>query len=316
MSNVIVRNLKKTKLRLFFFFLLIAVVFWVLTKFSREYTAAVEAQINYISVPENVSLSPENKRNITFEVTANGFDFLFYQFNQPEISVSVLKYYDENKTKLFVSKEDLVGLISNQITKNLSVQNLSVNELNIYLDKLISKKVPVKVKTDFGYKNGFKVIDSIKIKPDSITISGPSEIIKSTKFIETKLLSLQDINKSFSSKVSLKQQDNTELKYSPNEVIVSVKVDEFSQQEVTIPIDVINLPPSKSIKIIPQNITITFDVSLRDFGDILDTSFKVVCDFNERNSEENFMTPKLVQKPDKVRNVVLDANKIDFLLFK
>ncbi len=316
MSNIFIRNFKKTKIRVFLFFLFIAIIFWVLTKFSREYTAAVEAQIDYTSIPENVTLSPQNKRTISFEVTANGFDFLIYQFNKPHISVSVLKYYDEGKTKLYISKDELIGMIATQLTKSLSVQNLSVNELTIYLDKLISKKVPVQLKSDLGFKNGFKVIDSIRIKPDSITISGPSEVIKNTKMVETKVFALQDIDKSFSSKAKILKYEDKALTYSPDEVLVSVMVDEFSQQEVTVPIIVINLPPSKSIKIIPQNITVTFDVSLKNFSDILDKSFRVVCDFNERNSDENFMTPKLVQQPKEIRNAELSSKKIDFLLFK
>lgn len=316
MSNFILRSLKKTKLRLFLFFLLVALIFWVLTKFSREYTAAVEAHIAYISLPENVSIASNNKRIISFEVTANGFDFLFYKFKQPQINVSVLKYYNEGETQLIVSKEDLIGLISNQLTKNLSVQNLSVNQLTINLDELVSKKVKVKLKVDVSFKDGFKAIDSFRLKPDSITISGPSELIKKIKFVETQTYAQKDIDKSINDKIALAGMKDTKINFNQKEVVLKLEVAEFSQQEISIPIDIINVPPSKSIKIIPQNITVVFDVSLKYFNEINENSFRVVCDFNDRNSEENFMVPKLTQSPEFVRNATLNLNKIDFLIFK
>ena len=74
------RNTKKTfksiKLNMFFFFLLLAVIFWALTKFSKENTAKITANLAYNNVPNNYLLAEENISEIRVEITSNGGDFV------------------------------------------------------------------------------------------------------------------------------------------------------------------------------------------------------------------------------------------------
>lgn len=316
MANIFYRYLRKTKLKTFLFFLFVAVIFWVLTKFTREYSATVQAKIAYINLPENVMLGSMNKDLITFDVTANGFEFLFYKIKQPEIIIKVMQYYSEGSKRITLSKEELIGLITAQLNQGLSVKNLSVNELTINLDAVISKKVAIIPKIDFNFEKGFKPTDSIVVIPDSVEIYGPSGTLANINFIQTKTLTRQNIQNSVSEKVNLQFTNKNILKIVPSKVQINLTVQEFSEQQMVVPITVINAPPELNLKVIPGTVTIRYDVSVNDFNNIVQESFKVVCDFAERNQEENFMIPKIQVQPSGITNVTLDTDKIDFLIFK
>ncbi len=316
MAKSIFKNNKNSKVKRFLFFLLVATIFWVLTKFSREFTATMQAKIHYENIPETAALSEKNIHNISFDLTANGFEILFYKFKNLTIDVPVATYYTKEKEGFTISKNDLLRMVASNFNRNLVVKNLSIEQLNVHLDPIILKKVRVIAMTNITFKNGFKAVDSIKTFPDSVTISGPSGSLKKITTIDTDLISLKDVEKDISEMVKIPRPTNEVISVNPNKVEVKLAVAEFSQGKFTLPVDVINLPPDVEIKLVPQVVTISFDVSVADFAKISKENFRVVCDYSKRNVDENFMLPFLEKKPQNIINVMFEPKKIDFFIFK
>lgn len=316
MSKGFFKNSKNVKVNRFLFFLLVASIFWVLTKFSREFTSTMTAKINYENVPETTALSENNTRQINFDLTANGFEILFYKFKKPTITVPVGKFYSKEKNGFKISENELLRMVSSKFNRNLGIKNLSVDALNVQLDPIVLKKVRVIPKTNITFKNGFKPLDSIMVVPDSITISGPSGSLKNINTINTEIISLKDVEKNISVTTNIVSPGREIVSIKPEKVKIAMDVAEFSQGQFTLAVEVINLPPDMDLKLVPQTVTVTFDVSVNDFTKISKENFRLVCDYSQRNKDENFMLPFLEKKPQNIRNLVFDPKKIDFFIFK
>ena len=91
---------------------------------------------------------------------------------------------------------------------------------------------------------------------------------------------------------------------------------EFSKKEMVLPIAVINIPEGTSIKLIPNIVSMSFNVSVDDLTEITEKDFKLVCDYAQRDIEENFMIPNLIKSPPCIINIEFDPKKIDYLIFK
>lgn len=66
-----------------------------------------------------------------------------------------------------------------------------------------------------------------------------------------------------------------------------------------------------------EEIQLVFTVALTNFNKISKASFKIECDYSM--SEKNnltYLVPKVISKPNFVRNVKLLPSKIDFLIQK
>jgi YbbR domain-containing protein len=305
-----------TKLKSFLFFLLLATLFWVLTKFSKHYTATTTARLNYTNIPNLTLLADDNPKQIGFDLSTSGFEFLYFKLKSPEIDIDVARYFEEGQTEVTVPKLELVKLISSHLKTSLDVRNLSPESLRIQLDKIETKRVPVIANVDFTFKDGFKTVDSLVIVPDSVSIAGPSVALDTIYYVETVETSEKGIDKSISRKIAVHGFNDPKISVSPVEVNISLQVAEFSQKKMTLPISVINAPERTVVKLLPNVITIVFNVAMEDFQTITENDFEVVCDYSERNSEENFMVPKIVKSPDDVTNIELEPKKIDFLIFK
>ena len=110
--------------------------------------------------------------------------------------------------------------------------------------------------------------------------------------------------------------EGVENDLSSETVSVQLDVSEFIRKEVQLSPKIINLPEETQVRLIPETITLSFDVSVDQFNSVGADAFEVICDFSERNDLENFMIPRIVSHPDYLQRVELQDKKIDYLIFK
>ncbi len=311
-----VRSQKNARPRMLAFFLLLAILFWVLTKFSKDYTERVNAKIDYENPPENTMLGETAQANISFDVVGNGFEILMYRIKDPEVKVDVSRFYSDEDKQATVPNTELIRLISDQLGRNEPVKNLSVQDLQIGLNTVVTKRVPVKAISDITFKEGFKLVGTVTTEPDSIDISGPENTVNSIEFVATETWVQRNMDRSNSDEIALDYPEKSGITVSPDKVAVVATVSEFTQKSITVPVEVTNFDSDGTLKLIPETIVLTFDVSVEDFKNIRNSDFRVVCDYGQRNLEGNYMIPVLDTAPDGVFNVEIGAPRIDYLIFK
>ncbi len=316
MAKITSRKYSNKKLKLFLFFLSIAGIFWILTKFSRDFTAPMVAKINYVNLPETAALAQDNLHELNYDLTANGFEIIFYKIKKPALEVDVSKYYEENAEGFTISKNELMGQLALNFNKYMEVKDLPEDGLQVNLDPIVLKKVKVATRLDIGFKEGFKAIDSFIINPDSVTISGPKGILEQIDSVNTEILSMQNVGRSISETLAIVSPSDEIVRIKPSRIKMEWAVAEFSQGKFTLPVEVINLPPGTELKLVPEKISVSFDIPVEDFSEVSLRNFRIVCDYSTRNMEENFMLPVLAKKPQAAVNVVMEPKKVDFFIFK
>lgn len=311
-----VKNNKTSKVKSFFFFLLIAILFWGLTKLSRQYTASVDTSIMYTNIPSQMMLDDGNAESISFEITANGFEFLTYKLKVPILKIDVESFYNEETNKAVISKANVIRLVSKQLEKGVAIKNVSANELIVKLNPIVSKKIPVLSQIKISYKNGFNGLDSLVVRPDSVFISGPEYALEEIDHIQTAPIDIKNAERDIEVAAALLLPTNGKVSVMPDTVTLEMKVTEFLQMQMTVPLEIINLPSDITIKLIPENVQVTFSISVNDFKEISATDFTIICDYSKRNSDENYFIPTLLKGPKNTRNIEILDKKIDFLIFK
>ncbi len=309
-------HIKKGKLKMFLLFLFITTFIWFLSKFSREFTATVDADIQYINLPQGVLISEDNYKNVYFDLTASGFDFLFYKIKQPSISIDISTYYQKGNRVVEISRNDFTKIITSQLNKSIAVKNISIEAMHIKLDKLESKKIPIRFSNNIQFEKGYKAVGGFLIIPDSIVISGPSSFIDDMTELSTETVNLNNLKTDINKTIALQISNKNEISYSQKKVELTIIVKEFIQKTLVIPIQLINVPSQIELKVIPEKLNIKFDIPMEKFNTFNENDFSIVCDFNKRNDEGSFIIPEFSKKPDSILNLEIQENKIKYLIFK
>lgn len=316
MSETKTNNIKKGKPKMFLLFLFVTTFIWFISKFSREFTSNLEAEIHYVNAPLGVIVSENNYDLVTFDFTTSGFYFLYYKINKPIIAIDLLKYTKEGISSFIISNSELKRIITSQLKNDILVNNVSIEKMEVFLDKLKTKKVKVSLLENIVFKNGFNSIGQYKISPDSILISGPTQYLDTLTEIKTELLELANVNENIAAIVNLNKSNDTSISFSQETVKLDIFVKEFTQKSLLVPVVVNNLPSNLSIRLVPENVTIRFDVTMEDYNKITAIDFLLMCDFDKKNDQENFMIPHLMKQPESIINLEIQENKINYLIFK
>ena len=272
--------------------------------------------IRYVQIPKGFMLDDNTVEDFSFNVNATRFEFLGYVFKKPSIKIDVSTYFNETTNTARVGGAALEKLILNQVVNDGFITQLSIPELNLNLQALSSKKVPVLGQLSVSYLVGFDALGEKQIKPDSVSITGPKQLLDSIFSVTTAPLQLSDISASFSEQIYIEPLPNTSVDISPKTVTLSQTVSEFSQKILMVPVTMINQPLQGNFKLLPASIRVACNVPVAKFNEITPEDFTIICDYNTRDIEDNFMIPVIEKKPVNITGVEMETKKIDLLIFK
>jgi hypothetical protein len=287
-------------------------------KLSNKYTTTVSFKINKINLPESHFVLNDETQKINITLRTQGFNLLKYYFENPDVNIDFSKNISKNKEFYVWNKQQGYSGINNQFSKNEEIVAINPDTLKFRYDINAVKKVPVKLQAKWHFNQGYDLLDSIHIVPDSIKIIGPEILLSNISFINTDSIILKDIKTNINKTVPLKLPKNKDgnLKFSDSEVSINGTVDKFTEGHLKIPVSVINIPENITIKYFPKKVYVTYYTSLSNYNKIQITDFEIICDYNHLEKGTEYLIPEIIKKPDLVKYVKLSQEHIEFIIIE
>jgi len=307
---------KRKKVNIFVLFLLLAFLFSVLTKLSKDYTQTIVFNLEFVNVPESKLIVSDSSHVLNITLTTYGFKLIKYYFIQPTIIVN-FQNLESNSTHYFWTEKREFSNVVSQFESNVKIESINPESITFRYDVNHVKKVPVVLDYQINFSSGFDIVSEYKIEPDSIKVIGPKVLTDSISEIVTKQLVIDEVNSNLKVLVELNLPQETEdLKFSHNQVQVIAKVEKFTEGTISVPINIINIPEGIKLKYYPKEVSVVYYTSLSNFKSISSSSFIVECDYKDLNIEDTYLIPKIVQQPKTVKNVRLNEKRIEFILIQ
>ena len=305
---------KTKRVNIFLLFIVLAVLFSVLTKLSNKYTRTFSFQANPINVPEDIVVINDSTNVLRITISAFGFRQIKYYFTNPKIDIDFSSLDKKNTHFNWIAKRELPNVIQ-QFNINEKIINISPDTLTFRYDTDSVKMVPVLLNSEVKFSSGFDLTETFRLEPDSIKIIGPKVIIDTILEVNTEKLTLDNVNSNITSHVKIKlPNQNQDLKFSHTEVQVFGTVEKFTEGTVDVPINIINVPKGVKINYYPKEVSVIYYTSLSNFNSISSSSFIIECDYNSLTDNDLYLIPKIVKQPDFVKNARLNVNRIEFIL--
>jgi hypothetical protein len=174
------------------------------------------------------------------------------------------------------------------------------------------KRIPVNAVSDISYRQRFNATSSLVLVPDSITISGTPEVIKSINSIRTMPIRLKDVHQEIFSSVMIDNNLPKGVLVSEQYVYYYLQVSEFTEGEFEVPVE---LPPSQRSKVtlVPSNVRIRYTTDLANFSKIRATDFQAYTSVPFPETP-NLLSVKIKRIPKGVSNVVMEPEMINYLI--
>jgi len=282
---------------------LMSLLFWLLIKFSKEYTYYVDYPIEFINQPVDKYWKDEPLSNLKVKVNGYGFNFLKETFSDRLLKVDVSKLQRTNSNTYFWLSQSERSNIAIELN-GFSILEIDPDTLFLNFSNKTKKSVQVKVPLNLNFRENYEKYGSFKISPNTIDVFGPSHILDTLSFVYTSVLSHNDIVQSINSTLKI-QLHNKLLSTKDSDINVIQEVARFTQISKLIPINFKNVPMGKELIIKPSEVELSYWVAIKDVDKINASDFFIYCDYNEVDMTENAIlnvfideskTPSIVQK--------------------
>lgn len=276
---------------------LLSTLFWVLIKFSKEYTYYIDYPIEFVNQPIEKYLKEKPLASLKIKVKGFGFNFLKETFTSRnmDLDVSKLAYHSAKESYYWLTESNLSEMAIK--LKGFSIIEIEPDTLFLTYSDKTKKRVKVKVPIDLEFSENYIEYSSLKIQPSEIDVFGPSHIIDTLSVVFTKPLTATDVKDDIEEKLPI-LFTNELISSRDLAVTVRQEVERFTQINKVIPIKLKNLPKGIDPYIIPSEVVLSFWVAMRDVDKVSEADFYVYCDYNE-----------FVKSNSSVLNVFLDDDK-------
>jgi len=302
----------------FILFFLLAVVFWFLTKLSKEYESTVIYPVAYENLPQDKLLQETPQSELGIHIKATGFKILSGKLFPKTIKIDASNLSAKSATEYYLLLSKQKTSIQKQMNAGVDIDHFMEDSIALNLGVLQQKKVPVQLQSEINYQLGYSAKGNIQITPDSITLSGPESILDTIRSVQTIPLVMNDVASSINEELDLKPfAASDKIKFNQTSVTLSAEVEKFTEGTQKVSFVILNPPQDVTINTFPKEVTITYKVALSNFNEVNAASFLVECDYL-MSSENNlsYLVPRLSRQPDLVKNVKITPSKIEFVIEK
>lgn len=302
---------------MFSVFLLISVFIWFVNALGKNYTSEIEYPLVYTDFPEDKVFIGDMPEHLDLRVNTYGYALLRYKiFRKPvpisfKVSVFTLNRPGQDSSRAYILTRYLKDQISRQLPSELQLLEIKPDTLHFQFARKITRMVKIRPDFRFQVDKQFTIKNGIILEPDSVEVTGPDIILDTLSHVYTERSDMGNLSRNFSDKVKLRKIGD--LDYGRSKVNCSIELERFTEIQLSIPIEVLNLPDSIALQTFPSRVKLTCNVGLSRYDRMDGTLFRAVVDYSNIDDRTNLLDVSIQNIPVYLLSYEYYPKTVEFL---
>lgn len=208
----------------------IALIFWLTTKFSREYTHDYTFDLQY-DLPENSSFTTPPVQAVEARLSGSGWDLfrasMKRRFSRLHVPV----------TRSEITRTDLVQALYRHLGDyDVQVRQVNVDVIDLDIDMVIQKDLPVRFTGNIRTVPGFQLKDSVRITPNTAHVTGPLAILEDVQQLEVAEIDIPVLKDDFTAQVDIISPNVSYVTIEPSSVNLTIEIEPQVQKALLVPV--------------------------------------------------------------------------------
>jgi len=308
----------RKKILLFSVFLLISVFIWLLNALSKSYTSEIEYPLVYSDFPEEKVFVGDLPGHLDLQINAHGYALLRYKiFRKPvpisfKVSAFNLNRPGQDSTRAYILTRYLKDQVSRQLPSELKLLEIKPDTLFFQFARSVTRMLKIKPGLTFEMDRQFTTKEGIILEPDSVEVTGPDVVLDTLQYVSTVKSDLGLLTKDYSDKVKLMKLNG--LEYSVSRVSCLIELEKYTEVQISIPVEVINLPDSLSLQTFPSRVKFTCNVGLSKYDRMDRNLFRAVVDYSSINEKTRGLDVAIQNVPVYLLSYEYYPKSVEFLI--
>ncbi len=308
----------RKKILLFSIFLMISFFIWFMNALGKNYTAQIEFPLVYTDIPEERVFLGDLPENLDLRINAVGYALLRYKVLMKPVPISfkvsafTMNRLGQDSSRAYILTRYLKDQISSQLPGELELLEIKPDTLHFQFARRITRMVPVRPDLIFQLDNQFTTRDGIQLKPDSVQVTGPNVILDTLRYIPTEKVNLGLVTRNYNDKARLEKIKGVE--YNVSRVDCTIELEKYTEVQLSIPIEVLNLPDTILMQTFPSRIKFTCNVGLSKYDWVMNHPFRAVVDYASMNDQQKELGVAIQKMPSFLLNSDYYPKTVEFLI--
>jgi hypothetical protein len=298
----------------FLIFFALAATFWFANALGKEKETNIVIPIRYVNVPLDIAYTNVPPSQISFTINDQGLRLLS-SYSKDKLSpllIDMNRVYAE-RGEIVINSQQLKDKISSFLLPTTTLLNLNLDSILITYEKLSSKVLPIRLISNFELANQHMISNHTFIEPESVTVFGHKNTLDTLTSVYTELIAMKNMDDTVMFKSKLKPIKS--IRYSSEDIKVTVYVEPFTEKKVQIPISIINCPSNLIIRPFPAVVEVKYNVGLSNFNKYSSDDLTVELDYNLiKNSSLMKHKLKINNKKRNISNIRISPQEVEFIL--
>lgn len=288
--------------------ILAAAIFWFFNALNKNYTTTISFPLEFDFDREDYMPVRPLEEELRINVTGMGWDIFRRTVGLRKSPLTIPLEHPETVKKIVGST--LPAFFSTQLE---AFQINFVANDTVYIDVQPKGKRWITLSADSVYtlvNEDYEVVGDILIRPDSILVEGPVEMISKIKEPYTIQLNSESIDEDYNEEIEVGISNRNLITLTPEEVQVSFDVERFVQVTDTVKLDLINIPSSAQPKMDIQKLPATIRLRQDLVSSFPWDSVRAVVDLQSFNKGRIKVRPDLIGLPEYAELIKIDSIRI------
>jgi YbbR domain-containing protein len=285
---------------------------WLYINLNLVYNISVSVPLE-IKLSKTQALANDLPGAVDVSVKGKGWDLLGLMLSKNlSLNLELANYKKDSRINIAQSMNDLLSLSS-----NVTILSVNPDFLEINFDNITSKMVKVKNSVSVFPKDGYLIIGSPKIMPDSVKLTGAISIIGKIKYLPTESMNINNVNSGFTRIVKIIDTLNNIVKIEPKTVTISYNIELSAEKNFEdLSVIISNIPQDKEVLLVPPKLKLYLRGGVDQLARINPDEIFAGIEYKQiENDSLGYVSPKITLPVD-VSVVKYEPQKFQYIIKK
>ena len=274
---------------------LFATLLWVIVNMRDQYQATITVPLVVENLPQGKAIQTPVPRSLYLKCTSDGWRLAALMMGG-QVGC-VLDVGSLMSRQIVLTMKDVVD----RIPVPLGIQPVSMKPESVFvtLDSFGQKKVPVLLDGQISFREGYGLVGSPVVSPETVQIGGAETVVKAISFWRTEHTRFENLKASVEAEIPLADTSSYKLQFWPPQVRVLVNVQPYAEKPFAgLPVEILSVPSAREVILIPPKIDIVVRGGIDKLSALSLRDFRASVDYRDLlNDTSGFMDPQIVPPP-------------------
>ena len=267
------------------FCLALAAVVWLVATLGETRTVMIDIPTSLANLSSQQALTELPPSTVDVEIEGQGFDLLMLYGNRPKAALDVSSRTVDVRSALTLAEG-----------ADLDVVSVSPQQITMSTEPRIERRLPVRSRVDLNLAPSHELLGPVRLRPDSVTISGAQSIVRSFSHWPTENRTIDNVRDSVSTNIALSDTLEALIDRDITSVQATAFAGRFTEDSVRIDVEVSGVPSGQNLVALePSTITVKYRVLFDQMFDAKTATgfFATVSYETIRSDTSGFVRPEI-----------------------